>query len=77
MEKEKINKKKNLMKIQIGNNTLWVDVEQWKAQEEFSKEQERQYWNYVFSGQRTLDMFGEEGAKRVLEEQRLRDETHN
>lgn len=62
------------MRINVKGQELWLDWEAWKAQDEFMKKKEKEYWDYHFSGQRTLDLFGVEGAKRILEEQDKRDE---
>ena len=62
------------MKINIQGKELWFDEDAWKAEKAFQEKLEQEYWKYCFSGQRTIDMFGVEGAKEVLEEQRKREE---
>lgn len=63
-----------ILKIKLPRGTYWFDINECKAQAKFIEEKEKEYWNYCLSGQRTIDIFGIEGAKRVLEEQRKRDQ---
>lgn len=58
------------MEIEVNRQKLWFDFEAYKAEREFTKNLEQELWNYHFSGQRTIDLFGEEEAKIILEEQR-------
>jgi hypothetical protein len=60
--------------IKVNGQELVYYPEVAKAQAEYIAKKEKEYWEYCLSGQRTLDLFGEEGAKRVLEEQRKREE---
>lgn len=53
------------MKVQVGE--CWYDTDEDKAQREFIKQREKEVWDWHFSGQRTIDLFGIEGAKRILE----------
>lgn len=62
-------KKKNLLKLKTSKGNLWLDFETWKKHEEFLNKEEKNYWDYVFSGQRDLDLFGEEGIKEILKKQ--------
>lgn len=61
------------MKIYIEGTNLWYDSEEDLKQREFYQQKEKEYWEYHFSGQRTIDLFGVEGAKLVLEHQARRD----
>lgn len=59
--------------VNIEGTNLWYDPEEYRESVEFLKQKEKEYWDWHFSGQRTIDMFGAEGAKRVLETQARRD----
>jgi hypothetical protein len=61
------------VKIETSKGNLWLDFDRWKKESEFLEKKEKEYWDYVFSGQRDIDIFGVEGAKRMLEEQDKRD----
>lgn len=68
--------KKNPNRMELAtkdNQKLWLDFNEFKAQQTWYEKQEKEYWDYHFSGQRTIDMFGVEGAKRVLEIQHRED----
>lgn len=54
--------------IPIGKET-WINWDDYQKEKIWREEQERKYWEYHFSGQRTIDMFGVEGAKWVLARQ--------
>lgn len=55
------------MKIHIQGTNLWYDSEEALKQREFYQQKEKEYWGWCFSGQRTIDLFGVEGARRILE----------
>lgn len=61
------------VEIEVDGKKLWFDWDEYVAQKEFMEQKEREYWEYVFSGQRTKDLFGE-GAKDILDEQRREEE---
>lgn len=65
------------VELTIDGKKYWFDFDEYKASEEYREQKEKEYWAYHFSGQRTIDMFGIEGAKRVLEEQDKRDGRDN
>lgn len=58
----------------INGEVAWFDFDEYTRHQKFLEDREKEYWRWILSGKRTLEMFGEEGAKRVLEEQRKRDE---
>ena len=68
--------KKKEIKLKTSKGNLWLDFDAWKKQEEFIEKKEQEYWEYVFSGQRDLDLFGEEGVKRILAKQDKEDRKH-
>lgn len=57
------------VEIEVNGQKLWLDWDTFRQEQEFMRKKEEEYWEYHFSGQRTIDMFGVEGAKRVLERQ--------
>lgn len=57
------------MKIEVGGQTYTINFEDFKAQQEFYRQKEKELLDWIFSGQRTIDLFGVEGAKRVLARQ--------
>lgn len=59
---------KNL-KIQTSQGTLTLNWDEYNQQQVWFKKKEEEYWDYHFSGQRTIDLFGVEGAKLVLARQ--------
>lgn len=61
----------NRLEFEINGQKVWIDWDTYQAQKKWLEEQERKYWEYHFSGQRTVDIFGVEGAKEIL---RLQDE---
>lgn len=61
--------KPSLMKIKTPSGDLWLDWDRYTREQNWFKQKEKEYWDYHFSGQRTIDMFGEEGAKLVLARQ--------
>lgn len=61
------------MEIEVNGKKFWVDEEMYKAALEFDKQLEEDFFNYIVSGKRTVDMFGKEGAKEVLRKQAKRD----
>lgn len=38
------------MKLNVQGEEAWMDFELWKKQEEFMKEQERKYWDWIANG---------------------------
>jgi len=67
------------MKMTLDDGqVIWYDPEKDKEEKAFYDQKERELYHWIFSGQRTIDMFGKEGAKLVLEEQdKLEREQHN
>ncbi len=59
--------------LEVNGEKYWFDFKEYQAHREWLKKKEDEYWEYHFSGQRTIDMFGVEGAKRVLEDQHRRE----
>lgn len=57
------------MKIETPKGVMLLDWERYLAEKAFFEQKEKEYWDYHFSGQRTIDLFGVEGAKRVLARQ--------
>lgn len=57
----------------LKESSIIFDFELYQKMAEYDRKKEEEYWKYVLSGQRTIDLFGEEGAKIVLEEQSKRD----
>ncbi len=62
-----------MAKIKIPGTDSWYDHEEYVQQQEFFKQKEKEYWEYHFSGQRTVDTFGIEGARIVLARQSRED----
>ena len=65
--------KDNIGEFEINGQKMRLDFELWQAQTEFMKKKEDEYKEYCLSGQRTIDLFGVEGAKEVLRKQTLED----
>jgi hypothetical protein len=61
------------LELEVNGQKLWLDFEAFKREQEFIKQKENEWWEWRTSGQSTIDMFGAEGAKRVLEDQHRRD----
>lgn len=57
------------MNLEVNGEKFTIDWELYKREKEWMEQKEKEYWDYHFSYQRTIDMFGVEGAKKVLERQ--------
>lgn len=56
-------------KIDFNGQTLWLDWDRYIVEKNWIDKKEEEYWDYCFSGQRTIDLFGVEGAKEVVARQ--------
>lgn len=64
------------MEIEVNGEKLWLDFDAYEREKRFMRKKEEELWEYHFSGQRTLDLFGQEGAKAVLARQDREDNRH-
>lgn len=61
------------MEIEVNGQKLWMDFDAWKKEKEWMEQKEKEYVEYWLSGQRDINIFGEEGVKEILRKQDLED----